>query len=313
MTETATPRPQTGRTGTVLVTGATNGMGLLLTRRLADQGHHVLATGRTLDRLPTCDLIHPVRLDQSRLAAVDDLVDTLDARGLPPLTAVVCNAGLQLPGHQVSPDGFELTMAVNVLSHLRLIDRLVPRLGPGSRIVLTTSGTHDPDDTPRLPHALETATVEDLVHPGSGPSERPLAEGFARYATSKLALVRVLPRLARDLQPRRIGVLGFDPGLMPGTGLARNWPAPMRRLWPLLTPLVLLTPGSRPATRSARDLAALAVDERWADVSGAHVFARRTSGTSRASHHLDTGDRWYEDLLRLVDARHLGGRPALRT
>jgi NAD(P)-dependent dehydrogenase (short-subunit alcohol dehydrogenase family) len=116
--------------------------------------------------------------------------------GSRPSRAVVCNAGFQNPGRVWSEDGYEATVAVNYLAQLRLIDRLVPLLAPSARIVWTASGTHDPDEVRMLPRALESATLEELVHPRCSRRTRPIRDGFQRYAVSKLCVVRAVPFLA---------------------------------------------------------------------------------------------------------------------
>ena len=62
---------------------------------------------------------------------------------LPPLLAVVCNAGISaggVPGVTHTVDGVEPIFAVNHLGHFLLTNLLLHRMGPGGRIVFVTSG-----------------------------------------------------------------------------------------------------------------------------------------------------------------------------
>lgn len=99
MTTTQQPTPPL----TVLVTGATSGIGEAVTRRLAAEGHHVVATGRRTDRLAAiaADLadapgaVTPHALDVTDASAYAALVDRVvaDHGGL---DVLVGNAGLML-------------------------------------------------------------------------------------------------------------------------------------------------------------------------------------------------------------------------
>jgi NAD(P)-dependent dehydrogenase (short-subunit alcohol dehydrogenase family) len=285
-------------------------MGLLSARLLAAQGWTVVATGRGLDAITPADRdagIRAVRLDLGALANVDAFAESLPGLGLPPISAVVCNAGFQNPGRVWSEDGYEATVAVNYLAQLRLIDRLVPLLAPSARIVWTASGTHDPDEVRMLPKALESATLDELLHPEAHPA-RPIRDGFQRYAASKLCVVRVVPFLARDLLGRAT-VNAFDPGLMPGTGLGRGQSARIQTLWNVVAPLALLAPGSHRPITSARHLAQLVTSLRFAAMTGAYVVDDHPAGTSIASYDVDAGERLYRDSLALAGAQLLGQGP----
>ena len=297
--------------GTVILTGGTRGMGLLTARLLAAQGWTVVATGRVLDAISPADReagIHPVHLDLDAFANVDAFVESLPGLALPPLRALVCNAGGQNAGRVWSADGYEATVAANYLAQLRLIDRLVPLLAPSARIVWTASGTHNPDEVRMLPRALQSATLEELVHPGATPV-RPTRESLQRYAVSKLCVVRAVPFLARDLAGRAT-VNSFDPGLMPGTGLSRNHSPRIQAAFSLVGPLTLLLPGSHRPITSARHLARLVTDPRYEAMTGAYVVDTHPAGSSIASFDLHAGEQLYRDSLALVGAQSLGGNPA---
>lgn len=292
---------------TVILTGGSSGMGLLTARLLAERGWTVVATGRDLSSLTAADRasgIVPVRLDLGSLVAVDAFVEELDGLDLPPIRGLICNAGMQSTERRLSEDGYEITMAVNVLSPVRLIDRLAPRLAPGSRVLWTSSGTHDPDEVRRLPPALEGATLDELLHAPAQPN-RARADGFQRYATSKLCGVRIVPHLARALGPE-VTINSFDPGLMPGTGLARDWAPAYQLLMRALTPLLLLTPRSHRASTSARHLADLLTSERFATMTGAYVVDDHPAGSSIASHDAAASERMYADALTAAGATTLG-------
>jgi NAD(P)-dependent dehydrogenase (short-subunit alcohol dehydrogenase family) len=109
---------------TVLITGGTGGLGFHAARAvLADGGWEVVITGRaavagTAARLG--DFATGRRLDLGSLAEVRRF-----ARDLPPLDAVICNAGLMaVSGTRLTSDGIEETFGVN---HLPGLNRHTPK------------------------------------------------------------------------------------------------------------------------------------------------------------------------------------------
>src|SRR5690606_36254196 len=76
---------------------------------------------------------------------------------------LVLNAGIHLTStDRVSQDGFELTFAVNHLSHYLLARLLLPHIADGGRLVITTSDTHDPEVSGMGPKSL---VIAELAHP----------------------------------------------------------------------------------------------------------------------------------------------------
>jgi NAD(P)-dependent dehydrogenase (short-subunit alcohol dehydrogenase family) len=160
-------------TSTYVVTGGTSGLGLECARALAAApGAQVVVTGRTLER--TAEVAagpgaRPMRLDLASLASVhrfaDELAAELAGGGLPPLRGLVCNAGLQVLGESRTEDGFETTFGVNHLGHLALVERLVDLFEAPARIVLVSSGTHDPAKPTATPSPLADAGADELAFP----------------------------------------------------------------------------------------------------------------------------------------------------
>jgi NAD(P)-dependent dehydrogenase (short-subunit alcohol dehydrogenase family) len=149
---------------------------------------------------------------------------------LPPLSGLVCNAGVQSwTKRSFTADGFEATFGVNHLGHFLLTNMLLPLLSPRARIVVVASGVHDPANNWGLPApawndavALSKGELGNTAY-----TDNPVARGQRLYTTSKLANIYFTYALARRLPPE-ITVNAFDPGLSPGTGLTRNAPAPIR-------------------------------------------------------------------------------------
>jgi NAD(P)-dependent dehydrogenase (short-subunit alcohol dehydrogenase family) len=125
---------------TILVTGATDGLGRELARRLSNDGHDVLVHGRDPQRVEAAaadvGAAATFLADFSRLADVRAL-----AGELPPLDVLVNNAGVIAPERVVTEDGNELTFQVNYLAHFLLTLEVMP-----PRVVHVASGAQRAPD-----------------------------------------------------------------------------------------------------------------------------------------------------------------------
>lgn len=273
----------TGRT--VVITGATSGLGratadllaaapgvtVVVAARDAERGARIAAELETLaarTRPAASDAARTavaLPLDLADLASVRAFPAALDAARLPPLHTLIANAGIQYTDRRhTTADGFEATFGTNHLGHFLLICLLLDRLASDDgRIAIVSSGTHKPQlrrnggfPRPRWADARTLAT------PGEG-------SGQVAYATSKLANAITAVELGRRidaLRPgTRIAVHGVDPGLIPATGLARNYPPRAQRAYTALAPLIAaLVPGATTPQRAAANLAATALDPAYA-------------------------------------------------
>jgi NAD(P)-dependent dehydrogenase (short-subunit alcohol dehydrogenase family) len=237
---------------TVLVTGGTSGLGLRAAAELAsDPGWRVVITGR----------------DRRR--------------------SLVCNAGLQqISGMTLSKDGYESTFAVNHLGHFLLVALLLDDLTPPARVVIVSSNTHNSELRTGMPEARYT-TAAELARPDPDGSseESPATAGRRRYTTSKLCNVLFTYELDRRFAERGITFNAFDPGLMPGTGLARDYRAYQRIAWRFLMPaLTLMRADVNTPRTSGRALARLVVDPALEGRSGRYWSGAKEIRSSVESH-----------------------------
>ena len=151
-----------GDASTILLTGATDGLGRLLAERLAATGATVLIHGRDDERGRQTlaaiaertgnDRLRWLRADLASLAEVRDLAGAV-MRADERLAVMVNNAGIgvTLPGdgrRMESADGYELRFAVNYLAPFLLTERLLPllRASAPARIVNVSSAGQAPID-----------------------------------------------------------------------------------------------------------------------------------------------------------------------
>ncbi|SDD76597.1 SDR family NAD(P)-dependent oxidoreductase [Glycomyces harbinensis] len=283
---------------TIVMTGASRGIGRIAAERLlqgAPDAHLVVVarpgsgasltaafakSGYTVSHFEA-DLGSPA----SVRAAATAIGERLDRGDLPPLRAFVGNAGVQYTNALTAgPGGFESTFAVNVLANHVFIRTLEARFAAPARIVITVSDTHFGDFRHNLgmvpgPVWCPPGT---LARPGAFPAPETAAAGRTAYSTSKLAAVYLVHEYARRL-PGGIDAVAFNPGFVPGTGLARNaGPASrfaMRRLLPAMTLTPFATTG-RAAGRHLADVVLGAV----AAPTGSYVDRGRVDRSSAQSY-----------------------------
>lgn len=296
---------------TAIITGANTGLGFECARALleSDPGWHVVLavrdTARGADaatRLGSAGRTTVAELDLASLRSVRDFAGTVPRLDVPPVTAVVCNAGLQLvAGTQTTVDGYEMTWGVNHLGHFALVRQVLDTLTAPARIVVVSSGTHDPDKFTGMP-APQYNSVETLLYP---PADGLTGEeGRRRYTTSKLCNMLFSYELDRQLGhgARGITVNAFDPGLMPGSGLARDYGSVQRLAWRLAMPALRLLPNVNSTRRSGTNLAALVTDPALTGVTGAYFEGVRRIRSSRDSYDEAKASDLWQVSERLVSA-----------
>jgi len=130
---------------TVLVTGATSGLGLETMRVLALRGAHVVGTGRTLEKAKAaCDSISgrttPVALELERWDTIVSATDLIKTLGMP-IDMLICNAGIMALPELEQVYGLEKHFVVNHLGHFLLVNRLLPQVQAAEqgRVVVVSS------------------------------------------------------------------------------------------------------------------------------------------------------------------------------
>lgn len=202
-----------------LVTGVSAGLGIETARALASHGAHVVGAVRDLDKAREATANLPgvaarldfVELDLADLASVRACSDSLLSEGAP-FDAIIANAAIMACPFGRTKDGFELQFGTNHLGHFVLINRLLPLLKTGSRVVVVSSAGHRFSDV-------------DLDDPGF---ERTEYTPFTAYGRSKTANILFAVELDRRHRESGIRAAALHPGTIQ-TELVRHLSEDIRR------------------------------------------------------------------------------------
>lgn len=302
--------------GTVLLTGATGGLGRALLGPIASRHpEHLVLLGRSPAPLTTAaqtardagaqdvSVVQVDLADLDSVARAGEAVTALVGAGAPPLSSLLLNAGIQMTDRQhVSAQGLELTFAVNVAAQHLLLESTAKATAADAHTVLVGSGTHYGDwhsyglvpppvwqDPAQLARPDLRAGRADKPEPKAGPRA---------YATSKLAVLHLARAWQTQDGRRRFNV--YDPGLMPGTGLGRDLTGVQLWAWNHVLPSMPFLPGWSTPRRSAEPLAALALGETHRDLAGGYVEVGKPRTSSIASYDLEARQRLWQVLQELT-------------
>ena len=271
----------TGRT--VLVTGASDGIGAEAARVLAARGATVHVTGRSAEKLrPVAEAVgtEPLVADFSRLEDVRRLAEQVSER-VETLEVLMNNAGGTFAPSRKTHDGHEPNFQVNHLAPFLLTNLLRPRLAAaGSSLVVNTSS---------IGNLVGRIVLDDLDH------ERRRAFEFSSYGTGKLMNIVFTRGITQRWSGDGIASVAVHPGPV-GSSFGRD-------SW--VVGLLYRSPLKRFATISVPDGAAplVALAERGADpeIDGRY-FSRFTADgrENRQAHDRAVIDGLWERSEALV-------------
>lgn len=197
---------------TILITGATDGIGRETARRLSAEGHHVLIHGRNADKLaatskdlsaqPGAGPVETFQADLSDLVAVARLGrEVRAAHGR--LDVLINNAGVFKTDQPVTPDGRDTRFVVNTLAPALLTRLLLPVIPADGRVVHLSSAAQAPVDLEAL-------------------AGRRKLDAMEAYAQSKLALTMWSQALGAETGPGGPVTVAVNPGSLLATNMVRE-------------------------------------------------------------------------------------------
>lgn len=181
---------------TVLITGSTDGIGLLTAKTLSSMGNNVLLHGRSAEKLDKAATevggnTETYVADLSRMDQVHALASAIREQHTH-LDAIINNAGVLKASQTKTPDGYDVRFMVNTFAPYALTHALLPILKSDSRIVNLSSAAQAPIDL-------------DVLH-GSRQ-----VDDMAAYAQSKLAITIWSQEMAKELHDGPV-VVAVNPG-----------------------------------------------------------------------------------------------------
>jgi NAD(P)-dependent dehydrogenase (short-subunit alcohol dehydrogenase family) len=189
----------------VLVTGVSAGLGVETTRALVAHGATVVGTARDLTKARRALVaafpsespppVEVVEADLASLSSVRKAASDLLARAKP-FDVIIANAGVMACPQGKTQDGFETQFGTNHLGHFVFVNRLVPLLNSGARIISLSSAGHQISDV-------------DLEDPNF---ERTPYQAFTAYGRSKTANVLYAVALDSRLKGRGVRATALHPG-----------------------------------------------------------------------------------------------------
>lgn len=272
----------------ILITGATSGIGEAAAHILAAQGHELILVGRNPAKAETIaqairtksgnDAVHFLLADFTDLSQVRSMVQEVKDR-FPKLDVLVNNAGAYFNRRHYTPYGVERTLLVNHLAHFLLTNLLLDHLHSDARIINVASDAH----------VYGQLNLDDLNFERS-------YFGFGAYARSKLANILFTYELARRLQGSGITVNAVHPG-----GVTTNiFSTDFSVFGPLLKWIVSWV--TIPPEQGADNTVFLATSETVNSVTGKYFVKRKAVASSPLSQDADLARRLWEVSATLVNS-----------
>jgi protochlorophyllide reductase len=236
---------------TVVITGASSGVGLYAAKALADRGWYVVMACRDLVKAEAAaqtvgipkDNYNLMQIDLASLDSVRTFVQKFRNIGRP-LTALVCNAAIYMPLLKEplrSPEGYELSMATNHLGHFLLCKLMLEDLknspAPDKRLVILGTVTHNPDELGgKIPPRPDLGNLDGFAAGFKDPISMADGKNFEpvkAYKDSKVCNVLTMRELHRRYHEETgITFSSLYPGCVADTPLFRNHYPLFQKIFP---------------------------------------------------------------------------------
>ena len=262
---------------TVVITGATSGIGEVAAIRLAEQGARIVFTAREKSRaddtMAALKKANPVADHALHMADLSTLSEMKRVAGElarePQIDVLINNAGALFNKRQETADGLEMTFALNHMAYFTVTNLLLAKLKPGARIVTVASNAH----------RGAKLDFNDL-------QSRKGYIGFPVYARSKLCNILFNRELARRTGSG-ITANALHPGFV-ATRFGDNSGGLMRTVLKVAKPIGAISP-----EEGAQTIIYLASSPHVAAVTGEYFYeCKPTTPTAEARNDEDARKLW---------------------
>ncbi len=236
---------------TVVITGASSGVGLQAARALSERGWHVVMACRDIPKTEKAaqslgmspgsyTIMH---IDLGSLESVRQFVKYFRASGKS-LDALVCNAAIYMPLIKEplrSPEGYELTVATNHLGHFLLCNLMLDDMKKSSysdrRLVILGTVTHNPNELGgKIPPRPDLGDLKGLAEGFKAPYtmiDGKKFEPVKAYKDSKVCNILTMRELHRRYHDSTgIAFTSLYPGCVATTALFRNHYPLFQKIFP---------------------------------------------------------------------------------
>lgn len=236
---------------TVVITGASSGVGLQAARALSQRGWHVVMACRDIPKTEKAaqslgmspgsyTIMH---IDLGSLESVRQFVKYFRASGKS-LDALVCNAAIYMPLIKEplrSPEGYELTVATNHLGHFLLCNLMLDDMKKSSysdrRLVILGTVTHNPNELGgKIPPRPDLGDLKGLAEGFKAPYtmiDGKKFEPVKAYKDSKVCNILTMRELHRRYHDSTgIAFTSLYPGCVATTALFRNHYPLFQKIFP---------------------------------------------------------------------------------
>jgi len=272
------------REKTVLITGATSGIGYEAALELAKRGARIIFNSRDMEKgekiqqklidksgnnhihVFPCDLgsLHQVKVFAHRVLDQFDRLDVL-----------INNAGVLHESYTTTQDGLEATFAINHLAHFLLTTLLTDRLleREHARIVNVSSASHKGSKI-----HFDDLQLKDKYWM------------MRAYGQSKLAMILFTRSLSEKYASQGLIANAMHPGVI-NTGIIRNTNYILQFFFWLI---------SRSPRQGAQTIIYLAADPEVSDISGEYFVNKRVQRASSEAYNPETADRLWEMSEQMI-------------
>jgi NAD(P)-dependent dehydrogenase (short-subunit alcohol dehydrogenase family) len=272
---------------TIIVTGATSGIGEVAAIRLAEMGARIVFTARDEERAEATmtklkranpDSEHVMHLADLSLVAEQKRV-AREIAAEPVIDVLVNNAGALFNKRTETREGLEKTFALNHLSYFTLTNLLLDKLKAtsGARIVSVASNAHR---GARL-------DFDDL-------QSRNGYSGFGVYSKSKLCNILVNRALARRLAGTGLTANCLHPGFV-ATRFGDQSGGIVQRLVKVAKPIGAISP-----EEGAKTIIYLASSPDIANVSGEYFYECKATQPTREAQNDEDAEKLWRESERLT-------------
>ena len=281
---------------TVVITGATSGVGQATAEKLASMGARIVQVARdrargeaALRRLAGAGhTIHYADLSLMResariaaeIAAAEAKVDIL-----------INNAGAMFGTYEETEEGLERTFALNHMSYFVFTLGLLDRLSKSARVVNVASEAHQ----------VARLDFDDLQSRGAYQRRRLAGPGFGVYCGSKLCNVLFTRELAKRLAGAGVTANSLHPGFV-ATRFGDNSGGRLSLVFGILKRMAAISPEA-----SAEYLVRVATDPAYAAVTGGYFVKGKPAQPSKAAQDDASAARLWAESERLFLAARNGG------